>query len=158
MTLQYGRSAIFVFTMCSCDHGDTPSGADGASTRAEPTRLGQPHLASAATSLPRLMASDSTEMTLRDYGNVIVRRKWVVILAVLLSTVIAIALTALQTPIYSASAQVLVQPRGQDGLFESQNDYLDERAIDTEIQVIEGEAGPDPRAGEPRPERVAPVR
>jgi capsular exopolysaccharide synthesis family protein len=79
-------------------------------------------------------------MTLRDYGSVVARRKWVVIFAVLIATVIAVALTALQTPIYSASSDVLVQPRGQDGFFENQSSYVDpERAIETEIQVIEGQ-------------------
>ena len=46
----------------------------------------------------------------------------------------------MQTPIYSASSDVLVQPRGQDGLFENQVVNLNERAIQTEIQVIEGQA------------------
>ena len=86
------------------------------------------------------MAGENVEMTLRDYGNVIARRKWIVVFAVILTTVTVIALTALQTPIYSASAEVLVQPRGQDGFFDNQTNYVDpERAIDTEIQVIEGQ-------------------
>ena len=79
-------------------------------------------------------------MTLRDYARVVDRRKWVVILAVLLATITALALTALQTPIYSTSSEVLVQPRGQDGLFENQVVNLNDRAIQTEIQVIEGQA------------------
>ena len=62
------------------------------------------------------------------------------ILAVLLTTMTALALTALQTPIYSTSSEVLVQPRGQDGLFEDRIVNLNERAIQTEIQVIEGQA------------------
>ena len=86
------------------------------------------------------MTTDTGEMTLRDYAGVVGRRKWMVIAAVLLCTVIAVGLTATQTPIYSASSEVLVQPRGQDGLFESQVVNLNARAIDTEIQVIEGEA------------------
>ena len=86
------------------------------------------------------MAGENVEMTLRDYGNVLARRRWIVIFAVVLTTLTAVALTALQTPIYSASAEVLVQPRGQDGFFENQTNYVDPtRAIDTEIQVIEGQ-------------------
>jgi non-specific protein-tyrosine kinase len=57
-----------------------------------------------------------------------------------LCVLVAVVLTSLQTPIYSTSAEVLVQPRGQDGLFENQIVNLNERAIQTEIQVIEGEA------------------
>jgi succinoglycan biosynthesis transport protein ExoP len=86
------------------------------------------------------MRTDDAEMTLRDYARVVNRRKSVVIASVLLCTLVAIGLTALQTPIYSASSEVLVQPRGQDGLFESQVVNLNERAIQTEIQVIEGQA------------------
>lgn len=86
------------------------------------------------------MVQASGEMTLRDYGNVVLRRRWVVIIATLLTTLVAVASVALQTPIYSASSQVLVEPRGQDGLFDDGNSRLDPRAIDTEIQVIEGEA------------------
>lgn len=83
--------------------------------------------------------NSNDEMTLRDYAQVVARRKWIVITAVLLSATVALLLSALQTPIYSASSEVLVQPRGQDGLFEDQVVALNERAIQTEIQVIEGE-------------------
>lgn len=86
------------------------------------------------------MAGENVEMTLRDYGNVLARRRWIVIFAVALTTLTAVALTALQTPVYSASADVLVQQRGQGGFFENQSNYVDPtRAIDTEIQVIEGQ-------------------
>ncbi len=80
-------------------------------------------------------------MTLRDYGDVVRRRKWVVIVSVLLAVLVATLLTAVQTPIYVSSSAVLVQPRGQDGLYNTQDTYWDlDRAIQTEIQVIEGEA------------------
>ena len=61
------------------------------------------------------MNATQTEMTLRDYGNVVLRRKWIVIAATLIATVLAVVLSAAQTPVYSSSAQVLVQSRGQDG-------------------------------------------
>ena len=85
------------------------------------------------------MTPVSEEMTLRDYAAVVGRRKWLVIVTVVLCTAVAIGITAMQTPVYSASSEVLVQPRGQDGLFETQIVNLNERAIETEIQVIEGE-------------------
>ncbi len=78
-------------------------------------------------------------MTLRDYTAVLRRRKWIVLAAIVVSIAAAATLTSLQTPIYAASSEVLVQPRGQDGLFEDQVLNLNARAIDTEIQVIEGE-------------------
>jgi succinoglycan biosynthesis transport protein ExoP len=79
------------------------------------------------------------EMTISDYAHVVDRRKWIVIIATLLAVVTAVGLTAIQTPIYSTSSQVLVEPRGQDGFFDDGNSYLDYRVIDTEIQVVEGE-------------------
>jgi len=85
------------------------------------------------------MSSAPTEMTLRDYAGVVARRKRLVVAAVLATTVIAVGLTALQTPIYSTSSDVLVQPRGQDGLFENQVVNNSVRTIQTEIQVVEGE-------------------
>lgn len=86
------------------------------------------------------MRSENAEMTLRDYARVVNRRKWIVIAAVVLTSFTAVLLTTLQTPIYSASSEVLVQPRGQDGVFENQIINLNDRAIQTEIQVIEGQA------------------
>ena len=79
-------------------------------------------------------------MTLRDYGRVVVRRKWIVVAPVLLAAVVSVLLTAMQTPIYSASAEVLIQPRGEDALFESDVRNLNDRSIQTEIQVVEGVA------------------
>jgi capsular exopolysaccharide synthesis family protein len=86
------------------------------------------------------MDGASGEMTSRDYASLVVRRKWIVVLPIMLAVLVTVVLTTLQTPIYSTSSEVLVQPRGQDGLFESQVVNLNERAIQTEIQVIEGAA------------------
>jgi succinoglycan biosynthesis transport protein ExoP len=81
----------------------------------------------------------SQEMSLRDYASVVLGRKLVVIAAVVVAIAVAVLSTALQTPVYSASSEVLIQPRGEGGFFED-SFYLDERAIDTEVQVIEGQA------------------
>ena len=98
-------------------------------------------LSTRRATIRRLMTPDNQEMTLRDYGGVVDRRKWVVIAAVRsLRRSLSVLLSALQTPVYSASSEVLVQPRGQDGLFENQIVNLNDRAIETEIQVVEGEA------------------
>ncbi len=86
------------------------------------------------------MTTTTAGTTLRDYGNVLRRRKWLVIASTLIAIAVAVGLSASQTPIYSTSSQVLVESRSQDGLFENQNSYVDERAIETEIRIIEGEA------------------
>jgi capsular exopolysaccharide synthesis family protein len=76
----------------------------------------------------------------RDYGVILWRRKWVVLVPLVVATLVALGASALQTPIYSTSAQVLIQPRGQDGLFDTSEQTLNDRAIETEIKVVEGEA------------------
>ena len=86
------------------------------------------------------MPADDSEMTLRDYASIVNHRKWVIVASALLTTLVALALSVVQTPIYSANAEVLIQPRGQDGLFEDQVVNVNDRAIQTEIQVIEGQA------------------
>ena len=82
------------------------------------------------------------EMTLRDYWQVIARRRWLVILPVVAAVLVALGLSLAQTPIYSASSEILVQPRQAGSLFETADGQLattNARTIDTEIQVIEGE-------------------
>lgn len=79
-------------------------------------------------------------MTLRDYAGVVANRKWLVVAAVLLATFTSVLLSAIQTPIYAAESLVLLEPRGDDALFDDEVRALNKRAIDTEIQVIEGVA------------------
>ena len=56
-------------------------------------------------------ATPDRELTLRDYAHVVARRKWIVVTAVVAAVAAAITLAALQTPIYQASAQMLVKHR-----------------------------------------------
>jgi polysaccharide biosynthesis transport protein len=82
------------------------------------------------------------EMTLRDYWRVIVRRRWLVIAATVITVVAAVSVSLLQTPIYSSTAEILVQPRTAGGLFQNQTGTAgstNARAVQTEIQVLEGE-------------------
>lgn len=82
------------------------------------------------------------EMTLRDYTSVVRRRWWIVVGAVAIATTIALGLSAAQTPIYEAEAQMLVQTRSTDSLFETGLDLRGSdatRAVETEIRVLEGE-------------------
>lgn len=89
-----------------------------------------------------LMEPDESEMTLRDYLRVIARRKGILVTAILFALVGSLAITLLQEPIYQAEAQLLVQPRSGDTVFEDDpavNVQNLERAIQTEIQVVEGQ-------------------
>ncbi len=76
---------------------------------------------------------------MRDFGRVLVDRKWIVITAVLVSTIASVLMSALQTQRFAAEAEVLILPVGQQGVFE-QTERINDRAIRTEIQVMEGEA------------------
>lgn len=81
-------------------------------------------------------------MTLRDYGRVVWRRKWIVAAAVFAALAGALAMSFMQDPIYSAESQMLVEPRSGDEVFQ-QDPTLNvqnlERAIQTEIRVLEGQ-------------------
>lgn len=81
----------------------------------------------------------SDSLTLRDYGRIVQRRKRIVIGATLIATLVAVVLSALQTPLYEARAKVRVQPRDGDALFDSGASSISRREIDTEIEVIKGQ-------------------
>ena len=81
-------------------------------------------------------------MALGDYVGAIRRRWWLVLGAVVLSTAIALGLSAAQTPLYEAEARMLVETRSTDTIFGTGIDLrgIDAtRAIETEIKVLEGE-------------------
>ncbi len=80
------------------------------------------------------------ESTLRDYSNVAVRRKWFIIVAVVLAVGSALLMSALQTPVYQASAVMAVRTLPGDSIFGSgYSGYIDpERAIQAEVLVLQG--------------------
>ena len=52
--------------------------------------------------------------TLQDYISVLKRRKWVIILAMVVVPVVAVVFSLRQSPLYSASADVLIVPGDAD--------------------------------------------
>ena len=78
------------------------------------------------------------EMHLRDYLRTLRRRKGIVLLAVALCLGIALGASFLQSPVYEGKAQVLLQPRSSESLFDpSSGQRLDPaRALQTEIEVL----------------------
>lgn len=85
------------------------------------------------------MADDQTEvLELRDYLRVVRRRKWTIALVTLLVVGAAVGASLLQTPVYQGTAEVLLQARATDSLFDpntgQRNDPV--RAVATEIQVL----------------------
>jgi polysaccharide biosynthesis transport protein len=82
------------------------------------------------------------ELGLVDWGRVVVRRKWLVLAALLTSLGASLLMSLLQDPIYEAESQMLVEPRSGQAVFE-QDPTLNvqnlDRAIQTEIKVLEGQ-------------------
>lgn len=86
-------------------------------------------------------ATPDRELTLRDYAHVVARRKWIVVTAVVAAVAAAITLAALQTPIYQASAQMLVKTQPNNTIFGNGNTSVGDpkRAVQTEIKVLESQ-------------------
>lgn len=89
------------------------------------------------------------EMSMRDYWHVVMRRKWLIVLALVATVGSSMALVVLQKPIYEAEAQVLVRSLSSESVFNTQtvNNNNAVRFIDTEIRVLEGQPVED-RVGE----------
>lgn len=87
------------------------------------------------------MDNHQQDLSLRDYWRIVLRRKWIVVAAVVACMAGALGLTALQDPVYEAQARMAVRTLPGDSIFGS--DYLGyvdpERAIDTEIEVLQSD-------------------
>lgn len=85
-------------------------------------------------------ATARNEFELRDYLRVIRRRKGAIILAALLVEVAALTASYLKTPIYQGTAELLLQPRNSETIFNNNVSLGDpERALQTEIRVLESQ-------------------
>src|SRR5687767_9979045 len=91
--------------------------ADGSPTSRSQTRIGTDGIRRAGSLAP--IMDEQREMTLRDYGRIVWRRKWIVAAAVTTALAGALALSFLQDPIYAAEAQMLVEPRSGNAVFEA---------------------------------------
>jgi capsular exopolysaccharide synthesis family protein len=78
------------------------------------------------------------EMTLRDYAAVVWRRKWLVILPMLLTGLVAAALTLAQTPMYRASADVLVRLPPTANSLGSTGAVMSPRLVENEFETASG--------------------
>jgi polysaccharide biosynthesis transport protein len=88
-----------------------------------------------------MSAADRPEMTLRDYWRVVVRRRWIVIIGILATTIPATALAILQDPVYEAHADILIHSQPGSSLFGSSNQgsVNPDRVVQNEISVLEGD-------------------
>ncbi len=84
----------------------------------------------------------AAEPELRDYLQVLRRRKFVIALSVAVVLGAALAVSYLQTSRYAATAKLLLRPRSSQTVFApgaAQPNVNTERAVQTEIEVIEAE-------------------
>ena len=84
------------------------------------------------------------DLGLRDYLHILRRRKWIVILSVLLVPLVAVALSLRQSPLYRSSADVLLRyqtlPSTLSGITDpNSNAYFTDpvRSTDTQLQIAE---------------------
>ncbi len=83
----------------------------------------------------------ASDLDLREYARVVWRRKGVIILASLIVLAASLAASFLQKPVYASTAEILLQPRLGDTLFDPQTgQYVDpNRAITTEIRILKSQ-------------------
>jgi polysaccharide biosynthesis transport protein len=87
-----------------------------------------------------MSVGERPEMTLRDYWRVIIRRSWIVILAIIATAAPAVALSSRQTAIYEADADMLIRPLPGETVFGSgQQTGNPDRLVQNEISVLEGD-------------------
>ncbi len=81
------------------------------------------------------------EQDLRDYLGVLRRRRGVIVVAVLVVVASALGTSFLQTPVYQAEAEVLLQPKATESLFDPQTGQRNDptRTVQTEIQVLKSQ-------------------
>jgi receptor protein-tyrosine kinase len=87
---------------------------------------------------PRTRHEDNPEPELRDYLHILRRRKWIVVICILVGVLLALSLSYVQTRVYQASARVLVQPDASQGLFNGNSGQsISPNQVQTEVQVVE---------------------
>jgi capsular exopolysaccharide synthesis family protein len=89
--------------------------------------------------------SQSADLALRHYLEILRRRKWTFVLVVIFVVGAAMAYTFTQTPMYRSSAQVLLQPTLTEqvlslpGTGSSSNPNADKTRVATELQVMKSQ-------------------
>lgn len=91
------------------------------------------------TTLSIVPTPERSGMDVSHYLTVLRRRKWILVLATALIVAAAVGVSWLQTPVYESHSRVIIQQ--SQSLFQTTyGDYIDPARIQTELQVIGGEA------------------
>jgi capsular exopolysaccharide synthesis family protein len=109
---------------------------------APPTEAQPPELIIEPTAAESTMARMSTgeatqpssQIALRDYLEVVWRRKLIIVLAIIVVTATAIAASVTRTKVYEARAEVLLETRVAESIFLEQNPK--QTSLQTEIRVL----------------------
>ncbi|MEA2704097.1 MAG: tyrosine-protein kinase, partial [Actinomycetota bacterium] len=80
-------------------------------------------------------------LALREYLTVLRTRRSVILITVLVLVVPVLMLSLLQTPVYAADAELLLQSRSSENLFDSNTGIRNDpaRAVQNEIRIIESQ-------------------
>jgi len=88
------------------------------------------------------MPEQEGELGLRDYLDVLRRRKATIALAVLLVLVPSVVLSLLQTPLYEGRAELLLQSQNSESLFDPTSGIRNDpaREVQNEIRIVKSQA------------------
>ncbi|MCA1693237.1 MAG: hypothetical protein LC749_00105, partial [Actinobacteria bacterium] len=80
----------------------------------------------------------TTELGLRDYLRIVARRKQIIVIVVLLSVVPAVVFSLLQTPQYEGRAEILLQQRTSETLFDPNTGVRADpaRQVANEVRIL----------------------
>jgi capsular exopolysaccharide synthesis family protein len=80
----------------------------------------------------------SSELGLRDYLHLVVRRKQIIVVVLLLVTVPAVVFSLLQTPMYAGRAELLLQTRNSETLFDPNSGARADpaRQVQNQIRIL----------------------
>lgn len=87
-----------------------------------------------------MAANDDQSLDLRRYLGVIQRRRALILLVAVGTALVTLVASLLQTPVYQAHADILVQPRATESVFSDGAGGSSLNAVETEIEVL----GSDP--------------
>jgi len=78
------------------------------------------------------------ELSLRDYLHILGRRKQLITVVTLLVTVPAVVFSLLKTPVYAGQAELLLQPRSSETLFDPNSGLRSDpaRQVQNEIRIL----------------------
>lgn len=78
------------------------------------------------------------ELDLKDYLRVVRRRKWLIVAVTIVVAGIALGISLVQTPVFQSQAELLLQARTSETLFDPNTGQRVDpvRALNTEIQVL----------------------